>query len=206
MKANCCYRLIPFGEVIHSKWDIFTKEVEGLPKEFMDTQLLNLEPYSPQCYLKDPEDADYASMCESILLANNDIAIVFEYGTIGYETLRWDGGWRFMRNAVDEKNDILDSYIPGTSHFKQIGFRPTKLIQYRACPTIFRMAMSVDGKYIYTNDGRLEVTFDTTKLEDIAHNFAGYKEAVEKGYYGVVYMDGGPRFINKTSDNKIILL
>lgn len=199
MKIHCCYRVIPNGEVIHTFIDDVTKVVDLMPESFMNTQDLELAEYNSYAY--NGREDDWAAMCEAILLSNKDYAFVVESGTIGYFVLQWDGFWRFLETPMDEKDKGRWSIKPFPGNFTYIGYRPTRLLQYRSCSGIFRLTYDKVDNTVLTNDGILVPAFDVSSLSPIDYNYAGYKEAVSKKHYAVVYRDGHPIFLRRNGNS-----
>lgn len=202
MKAKCCYRLIPNGEVIHSLFDTDTQIVDFMPPNFLDTQ--NLEPgiYNPAMYAGN--ETAFDAMCEAILLSNDDYAFVLEYSTIGYFITQWDGFWRYLETPLDWHDKGRDLIMPCPINFTFIGYRRTTLRQYRACSGIFRLVLDKRNDLIPTNDGYLTPEFDITTLSKIDFKYAGYKDMVATGGYAVVYVDGKPVILDLVDKHRLV--
>lgn len=204
MLAHCCYRLIKNGEVIHSKLDSSKQTIIGMPDGYMHVDLMNICEYNPFSYVD--KEIDFPTMCESILLSNSEHAVVIEVDCIGYRVLCWDGTLKFMHSATDTRDSSVDSYLPHPELFKSIGYRVTKAVQYRASSGVYRMTASKDNSKIYTNEGIFIPEFDISELSTPSYNYKGYKECVEKGYFGVVYYGDEHRFVDVADNNKLILI
>lgn len=203
MEINCCYRLIPSGEVIHSYYDTESKKIIGMPESFIDSTLLELPEYNWINY--HGVKVNFDLMCEAILLSNNEFAIVVEANCLGYYVLQWDGYWRFMENPTDKKIKGHDSFIPHSAVFKPIGYRRTVPRQFRSLQTLYRLTATKDGSQIYTQDGILIPEFDVNALSPLSYNYQGYKDMLSTNYYAVVYLDGVPRFLEKRLDRLILI-
>ena len=201
MKVNCCYRLTPSSEVIHSFYDTDSGLVDGMPIEFLDTRFLKVPEYSVACYRG--LNVQFDSMAESILLSSTTYAFVLEVNGLTYSVLQWDGVWRSLKSATDDEDNFCMGPIPHPELFKVVGYRPTKLRQYRTCPGIYRLCVSKYTKRAHTQDGILECEFDVDALGELDYRYAGYKDAVNLGYFAVVYLGGTPTFLEKTPDNKL---
>lgn len=201
MKVNCCYRLIPDGEVIHSLFDTETGLVDGLPIEFVDTRYLPVPEYSPSLYRG--LNTQFDVMTESILLSNISYALVLEVNGLAYRVLQWDGVWRTLKSATDDSDIFNMGPVPHPELYRAVGYRRTQLRQYRACPGLYRLVASKYDNTVYTQDGVLTCEFDINSLSGLDYHYAGYKDSVNLGYYAVVYQDGEPRFVELTSDNKL---
>lgn len=204
MKISCCYRCIPNGEVIHTYIDSETHMADLMPISLLDTRDLELAEYAPAQYVD--RDINWMAMCEAILLSNKDYALVLESGTIGYFVLCWDGYWKFMETPMDEREKGRQSVIPQPGNFTYIGYRRTKLIQFRSCPGIYRLTYDRTNNTIVTNDGILTPMFNVSELSNIDYHYAGYKEMLNNGAYAVVYLNGQPKFLRKTDDDKLVIL
>ena len=202
MNVKCCYRLTYYGEVIHDEMDSDTHEIPSMPKHFFDTTQLDLPVYNAVSYFG--ADVLFDQACEAILLSNKDFAIVIECNNLGYYAYQWDGTRVFLESPMDMDPRFADSLIPTTAGFKSIGYRVTKPIQVRSLDGIFRLTVSADGKYAYTNDGVLDVEFDVNTLSPISYKYEGYKDAVQSGAYGVVYVDEKPVLVYRDG-NKLFL-
>ena len=203
MKIFCCYRLIPNGEVIHTKIDSETHKAELMPSAYLDTTQLDIAEYCETSYVGN--ETDWAAMCEAILLSNKDFTLVFESGTIGYFVVQWDGYFRFLETPMDEREKGAFSIAPQSGNFTFIGYRPTKLRQFRSCSGIYRLTYDKTNGTIVTNDGVLTPTFDVNSLSQIDYHYAGYKEMLANGAYAVVYLNGSPVFLDKTDDDKLVM-
>lgn len=203
MEVKCCFRLIPWGEVIHSIMDSNTKIIDDMPIDFIDTRNLNTSIYAESNYLNCETDFDKA--CESILLSNENHCLVIENNNMYYDVLCWNGDCKYMTAATDNTSKIQPAIIPNKGMYIPIGYRATKPIQYRSLDTIYRLTMSKDGSKIITNDGILKPEFDTSKITRLSKTYEGYKEAVNKGYYGVIYFNGEPRFVQKEKGSLILI-
>lgn len=204
MLAECCYRLIPNGEVIHTHYDSVKKEIIGLPEKFFKTEFITLPEYSMQNYQM--SEVDFHKMTEAVLLSNQEYAIVVETAAIGYTIAEFNGDWRFVDSPLDTKDNSGPAYIPAVSHYKSIGYRTTKLRQVRSCMGLYRLVLDKDTGLVHTNDGVLTPQFNVNDLDKVSFNYEGYKECVAKGHYAVVYLGGVPRFLEKTPDNNLILV
>lgn len=204
MKICCCYRCIPNGEVIHTYVDSDTHMADLMPISFLDTRDLELAEYAPAQYVD--RDVNWMAMCEAILLSNKDYALVIESGTIGYFVLCWDGYWKFMETPMDEREKGRQSVIPQPGNFTYIGYRRTKLIQFRSCQGIYRLTYDRTNNTIVTNDGILTPMFNVSELSNIDYHYAGYKDMLNNGAYAVVYLNGQPKFLRKTDDDKLVIL
>ena len=204
MLAECCYRLIPNGEVIHTHYDSDTKKIIGLPEKFFKTEFMTLPEYSMLNYRV--SEVNFAMMTEAVLLSNPEYAIVVETAAIGYTIAEFNGDWRFVDSPLDQKDNSGPAYIPATSHYKAIGYRPTKLRQVRSCMGVYRLVLDIDTGLVHTDDGVLRPEFDVNSLDKLSYNYVGYKDCVEQGHYAVVYLDGTHRFVEKTSDNRLVLI
>lgn len=201
MKVNCCYRLIPDGEVIHSFFDTDTGLVEGLPVEFVDTRYLPVPEYSRSLYRG--LNVQFDVMTESILLSNPSYALVLEVNGLAYRVLQWDGVWRTLKSATDDSDVFNIAAVPHPELYKPIGYRKTQLRQYRTCPGLYRLVASKYENVVYTQDGMLICDFDINTLSSLDYHYAGYKDAVNANYYAVVYQDDKPRFVELSSDNRL---
>lgn len=204
MLVKCCYRLIPDGEIIHAHYDTEQQTIDNMPLDWFDPKLLELSEYSKMSY-KDT-DYDYAAMCESLLLSNNEFALVVENNNIGYYILEWGGIKRFMQAPTDTTDSSSGCAIPMQSNYCAIGFRTTQLTQLRACSGVYRIVMSKRTKFIHTNRGILRPDFDISQLSPIDFHYAGYKDAVRAGHDGVVYLNGVPTFVRITDDDRLVIL
>lgn len=204
MKISCCYRCIPNGEVIHTTIDSETKIAGLMPASFLNTRDLELPEYAAGVY--NGNDTNWMAMCEATLLSNKDYALVVESGTIGYYALQWDGYWRFLESPMDIKDKGRFSITPQPGNFAYLGYRRTKLKQYRSCSGIYRLTYDkVDNTFI-TDDGILTPDFDIGILSGIDYHYAGYKDMISEDAYAVVYIDSKPKLLGKTIDNKLVIL
>lgn len=201
MKVSCCYRLIPDGEVIHSLYDTDTGLVDGLPVEFVDTRYLTVPEYSASLYRG--LDVQFDAMTESILLSSPNYALVLEVNGLAYRVLQWDGIWRTLTSATDDSDVFNMGPIPHPELYRAIGYRPTKLRQYRSCPGLYRLVASKYENVVYTQEGMLRCEFDVNTLGALDFHYAGYKDAVAQKYFAVVYLDGKPTFVRLSSDNTL---
>ena len=103
MLAECCYRLIPNGEVIHTHYDSDTKQIIGLPEKFFKTEYMTLPEYSMLNYRV--SEVNFAMMTEAVLLSHPEYAIVVETAAIGYTIAEFNGDWRFVDSPLDEKDN-----------------------------------------------------------------------------------------------------
>ena len=205
MKAKCVYRLTRHGEVVHSTYDTITGKIEGLPEWFIEPKPFVEGDLSTLAYTQCT--TDFARDCESILLSDDSLWLVFDYFTTHYRTVSWDGTMRIMRWMYDD--NITKSYVhaPNKGLLREIGYRTTKPIQFRAFDTLYRL-VERDG-IIYSNGKEYIADFDTTLLDPPSFKYEGYTECVMGGYYGVVYLDGKPRFIKEADymkDGKPVIM
>ena len=204
MLVECCYRLIPKGEVIHTKLDPDKREIFGMPDGFMNIKDIYLPIYNTVNYMG--KDGDLAPMCEAVLLSRDEFAVVIEDNAIGFFALEWNGFLRFLETPTDMLERGHDSYIPHPNLFKEIGYRVTRMTQYRSSSGIYRMTASEDGSKVYTDDGVLTPLFDVNQLSEISYNYKGYKDCVANGHYGVVYYGDEYRFVDITPNKELILV
>lgn len=204
MEIACCYRLRPNGEVIHSVYDPGNQSVAGLPEKWFDVKLLLLPEYSLNSYINCK--ARFNEACETILLSNKDFALVIEDNNIGYYILQFDGTKRFLMSATDGKESTTDCYIPNHELFKSVGYRRTRQIQVRSSSGVYRLVMEKSTGLFYTADGVLQPTFDVNRLGPLDYHYAGYKQMIANGAYAVIYFDGIPTFLEKTVDNKLVVV
>lgn len=202
MRVKCCYRLVPYGEVIHSEYDSDTREILGMPDDWFNAKLLDLPEYSIRAYKG--SKSNYEAMCESMLLCKNDFALVVENNDIGYYILDWYGVKRFMEAPTDTRDSSSGSGIPNQDNYKSIGFRVTQLKQLRACAGVYRLVMNRRTNLVHTNRGILTPQFNTNELTDVDFYYAGYKDAVLAGHDGVVYLNGVPTFVDIVDDDKLV--
>lgn len=204
MLVNCCYRLVRYGEVIHSYFDTIAQVVIDMPTEFIPTKYL----YVPVCneVLYPRDDSNFDAMCEAVLLSNDEYAFVYEMNNRGYYALEWNGCLRFLEAPTDMRDRSHESYLPHPEYYKCIGFRTTRVRQYRSNPGIYRLVSNKDGTKIYTNDGVLTPQFNVNELSPVSFNYKGYKDCVAQGHYGVVYYGEDVRFVDITPDKKLILV
>ena len=203
MDIACCYRLIPNGEVIHTVYNRESDTIVGLPTEWYQTPLLELPEYSIRSY--DNCTAKFDQMCETVLLSNDQFALVVENNNIGYYILQFDGVKRFLRSATDGRDSSSDNYIPAQELFRSIGFRRTKQRQIRSSAGVYRLTLGKNNGLVYTNDGILTPSFDINSLGKVDYHYRGYKEMIALNHYAVVYIDDAPVFLDKTEDNKLII-
>jgi hypothetical protein len=203
MEIQCCYRLIPDGEVIHTLYNTETGEVYGLPDNYLDAKHLDFSEYSTVDYIG--KTTDYEAMCEAVLLASRDHAFCVETAGMGYHVLQWNGFWKLLYSPMDEEDngEFLDR--PQQGNYTYIGYRMTKLKQYRSCQGIYRLTLELPTGKIITNDGILTPEFDVRSLDKIDFHYTGYKDMVEAGAYAVVYQSGSPVFLDRTIDNKLVM-
>jgi hypothetical protein len=71
---------------------------------------------------------------------------------------------------------------------------------------VYRLVLDIDTGLVHTDDGVLRPEFDVNSLDKLSYNYVGYKDCVERGHYAVVYLDGTHRFVEKTSDNRLVLI
>ena len=204
MKINCCYRCTPTGEAIHTYIDSKTFVADLIPKSFYNPEMLELPEYSPYNYTDKKED--WAAMCEAILLSNDKFAIVVEDNTIGYLVLQFDGWYRFLESPMDEQDKGRFLIKPNTGNFKTVGYRRTKLIQFRSCSGVYRLTLDTTNNTFITNDGILTPEFNIDDLSSIDYNYLGYKEMIKRNVYAIVYHNGLPMYLRKTDDNRLVVL
>lgn len=194
MQVDCCYRLIPNGEVIHGKYDTIEQTIAGMPSEWFTPYLLELPEYSLRNY--DNCKSEFDKMCETVLLSNDAFALVVEDNNIGYYILQFDGTKRFVSSSIDKRESTSDCYIPGHELYKSVGFRRTRPIQLRSLSGIYRLVMNKRTGLFYTDDGVLEPNFDVSKLCQVDYHYAGYKDMIANNHYAVVYIDNAPVFLD----------
>lgn len=204
MKVECCYRLLPNAEIIHSKYDSDNRSIDGLDTDWFDVRSIILPEYSSENY-KDKQ-GNYDEMCESILMDDIQNAIVIEDNGIGFYIVRFGGIFMFLDSPTDNRESYVDCISPNKSLYKAIGFRVTKPIQFRTFDGIYRLIVNKQNGLCYTNDGILTPEFDIDSLSKVDFHYSGYKEAVFNGYYAVVYLNGQPVFLRKTDDDRLIII
>lgn len=202
MEIHCCYRLIPKGEVVHTKYDTDTHTVAGLPDDWFDVSNLCLPEYSRRNYENCKYEFD--KMCETVLLSSDAYALVIENNNIGYYVLQFDGIKRFVRSSISDEDSESACVIPGSENYCSIGFRRTKQLQVRTSSGVYRLVLNKRTGLVHTNDGVLKPEFDLSRLSPLSKKYEGYKEMVAAGCYAVVYIDNKPVMLNKTFDNKLI--
>jgi hypothetical protein len=174
-----------------------------MPASFFDTSVLGLYPYDSSRYRE--KTIDWRAMCEAVLLSNKDYAMAIEFNTSGYYVLQFDGYFRFLRSPMDTSDRGHDIIKPSSGNFTFIGYRRTKLKQYRSCPGIYRLTYDKTNGTIVTTDGILIPEFDIDSLSGIDYSYAGYKDMLQNGAYAVVYQGQHPVFLDRTFDNKLVM-
>ena len=202
MQIHCCYRLIPYGEVIHSTYDTDSGEIIGMPADWFRAEMLDLPEYSNRSYVG--SKSNYEAMCESMLLSNNNFALVVENNNIGYYILDWYGVKFFMTAPTDNRDSSSGCGMPNQDNYKSIGYRTTQLKQLRACKGIYRLVQNRSDNLVHTNRGILVPQFNTNELTQPDFHYAGYKDAVAGGHDGVVYLNGVPTFVDIVDDDKLV--
>lgn len=200
MNIACCYRCVPGGEVIHTYIDSESGICQYMPETFYDTKNLPLAIYNPASY--NGLDVDWMAMCEALLLCNDDNCLVIET-TIGYKVLQWNGWWAFVDSTFDTMERGKCIVRPNPNNFTYIGYRPTKLIQFRACRGIYRLTYDLVNKNIVTNEGIFTPAFDVDSLSEIDFHYAGYKDTVNNNYFAVVYRNNEPVFLERVGSQLV---
>lgn len=206
MEIACCYRLIPHGEVIHSTFDDVTKVIAGLPEEFYDVRTLGIPIYTGDFYRH--TNRNFKAYVEAMLLSNpmNAIAIEFINGYCYLAT--FDGYADRLQTGLEYNLDDFEhgaGIVPDNSNYIGVGFRVTKMNQFRFTDTLYRLTYNRATNRFHTNDGILVPEFDVSTLSELSYNYAGYKDCVNNGHYAVVYQGGTPTFLDRTPDNKLII-
>lgn len=207
MLVECCYRLIPHGEVIHTKYDDESMEMIGLPKEFFDIKVHELPKYDTAVYREYKRDLD--KYVEAMLLSHEDNAIAVDYQNQSCLVQTFKGYCNYIYDGMEYSREDFrwaESYIPNKDNFVGVGFRPTKMLQKRFADKVYYLTYNKATGLFHTNDGLLIPEFDVSSLSDMSYNYAGYKDCVLKGHYAVVYQGGQPVFLDKTPDNKLIIV
>lgn len=207
MLIECCYRLIPHGEVIHTKYDDTRQEIIGFPKSFFDITFHQLPYYDYLPYHESDRELD--KYVEAMLLSNDDNAIAIEYQNQSCLVQTFKGlcayvvdGMEYNLNSFNWANSLK----PNTENYIGVGFRPTKVMQKRFADKVYYLTLNKSTGLFHTNDGILTPEFDVATLSPVSYNFAGYKDCVLNGHYAVVYQNGLPIFLDKTCDNKLIIV
>lgn len=203
MLVQCCYRLIRRGEVIHSVYDTDKREIIGLPQNWFQNKWLGLPEYSSRNYIN--SNIRHDQMCETMLLSNDDYALVVEDNNIGYYIYQFDGWKKFLTGTDDTRDSYCECYAPNTMHYVPIGFRRTQQTQLRTSAGIYLLTFGAQDRKVHTNEGVLEPQFDILSLERVDFHYRGYKEIVAAGYFAVVYSNGEPQFVQRVDNNLILV-
>lgn len=194
MKVACCYRLIPHGEVMHSKYDTDTLTVEGLPKDWYDVSILDLPEYSSVHYHDCKSRFD--EMVETVLMSDSNYALVIECCNFGYYVLDFAGNVRFLKSSIEQNQHFSTGPAPDTTPYVAVGYRRTKQRQLRNCDGVFRLVMDVRTGCVITADGVLKLGVERNRLSKPDYHYAGYKKMMSNDLdYAVVYIDDEPVFL-----------
>lgn len=207
MLIECCYRLIPHGEVIHTKYDDWKQEIIGLPKEFFDISVHELPVYDSDCYRH--SDRELNRYVEAMLLSHEDNAIAIDYQNITCLVQTFNGHCAYIKDGMEYnlQNFVwANGYMPCTDNFVGVGFRPTRVLQKRFSDKVYYLTYDKKNNVFHTDDGLLRPEFDVSSLSPLSFNYAGYKDCVLNGHYAVVYQGGNPVFLDKTLDNRLIIV
>lgn len=203
MKVNCCYRCISTGEVIHTLFDTDTRLMDIMPASFFDTTTIPIADYNPASYVGRKDD--WAAECEACLLHNNERAMCIEVGAVGYYILQWNGLLRLVKSPMDDKDEGFFIGSPYPGKFKYIGYRPTRMLQYRSSSGIYRLTYDTEEGTVVTSEGILMPEFDVSGLSEIDYNYTGYKEMLANGYFAVVYRNNTPVFLARDGNRLVEL-
>ena len=207
MLVEACYRLTYHGEVIHAKYDTSAMKIIGMPEDFYDVKDFGLTGYDFSHYQGTQRDFD--AYVEFILLSQDENAIVIEFVNQGAFVFTFDGKYTCVRTGLEfglSTHEWSFCARPDIRNYRTIGFRVTKMLQLRAADKVYQLTYDIKNNVIHTNDGVLIPEFDVNSLDKIDPKYSGYKDCIAQGHYAVVYRGGSPVFLDKTPDNKLIVI
>lgn len=202
LKPPVCYRFVPHGEPIHSYLDLRTRTIEGFPEYVFDPFNLVL----PEEYVyKEYNDYKYPieNFAEAALLMDGNNCIAIDTNNYGYRVMDFNGTWFWVNRPDGEKEGFIYTEPPCTILFKFIGYRPSKVRQYRGFSSIFRLQYCPEENLVYTDEGLFELGMPYESIGAPSPTYAGYKDIVANSHFAVVYVDGNPVFLRRDGDRII---
>lgn len=190
MTVDCLYRLYPYGEMQHGKFKTISGTIQGIP-EWMFKGNIDPDLWSPANYSKSGHAYNIGHL-EYVLVNNRDCYMCIENNNMGMFVCFNNGCVKYSYGEKDQFANVTYWDMNGfQGKFKEIGFKATKVRQVSTEVRPGSIAVCLKDGLIYSNGTTYRADFDISKCDAIKTNYAGYKDAVLNGDYGVIYYDGG---------------
>lgn len=202
MVVDCLYRLYPYGEIQHGKYMTISGTIIGIP-ENMFKGSLDPDLWSPANYNKSGHSYDIGCL-EYVMANNRDCYLCIENNNMGMYVCFSDGSVKYSYGSKDEFAHVTFWGIKGIAgKFKEIGFKTTKVRQVSTEIRPCSISVNLNDGLIYSNGMICHPDFDVSRCDEIKTNYAGYKDAVFSGGYGVIYYDDGVYIAERVDKNDL---
>ena len=197
IKPAVCYRLVPHGEPIHTTIDIdpAVNFPIGFPEDIFDRRELFFtekwveaeyirRPYNPKMYV------------EAVLLMKPRNCICIDTNNFGVRSYEFNGNSCWCEYPGSEERSMYRISPANTDRYEAIGYRPSKVMQYRGFKSVYRLQYDRETNEVVTNAGRFQLGISPDVLSSPSKDYAGYKTMIDNKKFAVVYLDDEPLYLD----------
>ena len=206
MLVDCCFRLGPYGSVIHTKYDSLSKKFIEYNDLFEPHCFDNMEVrdtfYEQNKYIL----IDMYRMTEAALLSDPQYVVAIDHNLGEIRCALQEGLVDVKKTPEDASYVTYRQRVLNTKDFSWCGVEQTVYTQLRFQNRVpFRIACK-DG-YIYTSRGRFYLEYDVWhRLRNFTNDYKLFKKIRDsEDYFGYLFMDTGYALMSLDINNKLIL-
>ncbi len=193
MYSQCCYRLVPFGTVIHDRFDWNKKTLVGYPNLIIPGSLANEQFGNVWQEHHEILEKDNYQMCEAALLADKSYMLCVDWNNVQYDCYTMSGTVECRRVPEHTPYRTYTKYALDLDRYAPVGVEVTDYSQLRfSSGTIYRIAYA-DG-IIHTALGRFKLDKEIcNRLRKWRPDYKLYKLIREpnNNMFGYLFLDTG---------------